>query len=226
MTEKDQSKRGILASLLGLFGEEEEGALEGKPDTGFAEPGQARSEWTPPAPPEPEAPPASRDEAPTEPGWYAVSASQWPRAEHEAEHDVEAGYEPAYEPPPPPPEPVRPFVSGDHYIKGSAPVAERHFTESAPAPAPEIATEETPPIEPVAVPQPVEPAPAAPEEVPAPEVERPVAPAAPEVEAAEVETPVAEPEVEAPAEPAREPAPAEPQFEDAAEPTFEDMAGP
>src|SRR6266567_4859199 len=102
MSEKDQSKRGILASLLGLFGEEEEGS--GK-QTGFESLERPPVAWTeqesqpesgpasgpesgPASEPEPEVPPAPTYEPPPpgpnerpvvresyEPGWYAVSTS-------------------------------------------------------------------------------------------------------------------------------------------------------
>src|SRR5438093_5038465 len=126
MSEKDQSKGGILASLLGLFGEEEEGSGKG---TGFESLDRPAVAWTEPqiqpesapesAPasgpasePEPEVPPAPRYEPPPlgpeerpvvresyEPGWYAVSTSQWARPGEEA---VEG-----------PPDPVKRFVPGD-----------------------------------------------------------------------------------------------------------------
>src|SRR6266571_3388406 len=149
MSEKDQSKRGILASLLGLFGEEDE-ENAGK-QTGFESLERPPVTWTEPqfqpesAPasgpasgpesepasePEPEVPAAQRYESPPlgpeerpvvresyEPGWYAVSTSQWARPGEEAPAEA-------------PPDPVKRFVPGD--VLGGSQVAPGPQLEAAP----------------------------------------------------------------------------------------------
>src|SRR6266496_3225179 len=165
MNEKDQSKRGILASLLGLFGEEEEGSDK---QTGFeslerapsawpqetaeppAEAGETAGECAPshespaePAFPAPEERPVVRESY--EPGWYAVSASQWPPAE-ESHEEIPQAAEPSSRveaESSAPSEAVKRFVPGDP-IGSNGPGAVQ-------MPAAPVS-----PIEPVAVPQPIE----------------------------------------------------------------------
>ena len=144
MSEKDESKRGILSSLLGLFGEEEEGVQQEKAaDQGVAAPNGAVSEWTPiappapptpPTPPTPGGPPAARHEPPPtqeqahvvreayEPGWYAVSSQYAPPPE---DHSEQGSATPSESPTG---DELKRFVPGDDYM--GTPAAGHQFQET------------------------------------------------------------------------------------------------
>ncbi len=175
MSEKEPAKRGILASLLGLFGEEDELEDQSRPGTGFEiheepraerQPGPATAEPVPPAPPSPEPAPfrAPVVRESYEPGWYAVSASQWDNGGEDT--DAPAAPTPRHPAPVPPPEPAPSFGPGDAYVQedplarmvGERAEQENEFGyeygyEPEPEPEPEPPAE-APSIEPVVVPEP------------------------------------------------------------------------